>query len=350
MEFGRMNAVLGSTPNPLAPAVGLGPVIGAAFYIDPPTEIMNAGEFVLWRLTHLGVDSHAVHFHLFDVQVVNRVDWTNTIKAPYEEEFGWKDTIRTNPFEDIILALKPRAMNLPWSIPNSNRLLDVTTPQGSTVNFQPVLPPIGLPAVAQISNVMTNFGWEYVWHCHLLGHEENDMMRPVVLTTFGISGRVQSQNGNPIPNVTMTLSGAATRTTTTDANGNYSFTGFNDGTFTVTPSKTGFTFTPVNRTVTINNADVTGVNFTGPRTYSISGAVTTRNRRRGNPVPGVTMTLTGAANAVVTTNNQGNYTFNGLLNGNYTVTPTMTGRTFTPTNRAVTVNGNNVTGVNFRRN
>ena len=28
---------------------------------------------------------------------------------------------------------------------------------------------------------MTNFGWEYVWHCHLLGHEENDMMRPVVV-------------------------------------------------------------------------------------------------------------------------------------------------------------------------
>ena len=26
----------------------------------------------------------------------------------------------------------------------------------------------------------TNFGWEYVWHCHILGHEENDMMRPIM--------------------------------------------------------------------------------------------------------------------------------------------------------------------------
>ncbi len=25
---------------------------------------------------------------------------------------------------------------------------------------------------------MTNFGWEYVWHCHILSHEEMDMMRP----------------------------------------------------------------------------------------------------------------------------------------------------------------------------
>ena len=27
---------------------------------------------------------------------------------------------------------------------------------------------------------MTNFGHEYVWHCHILGHEENDMMRPIM--------------------------------------------------------------------------------------------------------------------------------------------------------------------------
>ena len=181
MEYGRMNAVLGSTPNPLAPTVGAGPVIGMARYIDPPTEVLNAGETVLWRLTHIGVDSHAIHFHLFNVQVINRVDWTNTIKPPYDEELGWKETIRTNPFEDIILAIRPVSMSLPFPIPQSNRLLDPTTPAGSTVNFLPVAPPIGVPAVAQTTNVMTNFGWEYVWHCHLLGHEENDMMRPLVL-------------------------------------------------------------------------------------------------------------------------------------------------------------------------
>ncbi len=27
---------------------------------------------------------------------------------------------------------------------------------------------------------MVNFGWEYVWHCHILSHEENDMMRPII--------------------------------------------------------------------------------------------------------------------------------------------------------------------------
>ncbi len=37
--------------------------------------------------------------------------------------------------------------------------------------------------VVTILNQMVNFGWEYVWHCHLLGHEENDMMRPLA---FGV--------------------------------------------------------------------------------------------------------------------------------------------------------------------
>ena len=181
LEFGRMNAVLGSTPSPLAPPVGAGPVIGAAFYIDPPTEILNGSETVLWRISHIGVDSHAIHFHMFNVQVVNRVDWTNTIKPPYDDELGWKETIRTNPFEDIIVAIRPVKMkNLPFALPDSNRVLDPTMPTGSLGNFMPVAPPPGFPGVAQTTNVMTNYGWEYVWHCHLLGHEENDMMRPIV--------------------------------------------------------------------------------------------------------------------------------------------------------------------------
>jgi hypothetical protein len=51
-------------------------------------------------------------------------------------------------------------------------------PQGSTGQFGGVDPFTNNPIT--VTNVMTNFGWEYVWHCHLLGHEENDMMRPIV--------------------------------------------------------------------------------------------------------------------------------------------------------------------------
>ena len=40
--------------------------------------------------------------------------------------------------------------------------------------------PQGNP-VAGIANDLVNFGWEYVYHCHILSHEEMDMMRPVSL-------------------------------------------------------------------------------------------------------------------------------------------------------------------------
>ena len=41
--------------------------------------------------------------------------------------------------------------------------------------------PQGNPLATPITNQTINFGWEYVWHCHILSHEEMDMMRPVSL-------------------------------------------------------------------------------------------------------------------------------------------------------------------------
>jgi len=77
--------------------------------------------------------------------------------------------------------------------------------------------------------------------------------------TYSISGTV---SGAVQAGVTITLSGAASRTTTTDASGNYSFPGLSSGTYTVTPDKSGNTFTPASVQVVITNASVSGINFT----------------------------------------------------------------------------------------
>lgn len=68
-----------------------------------------------------------------------------------------------------------------------------------------------------------------------------------------ISGKV-STNGVGVSGVTVTLSGAASRTATTDSAGNYAFSNLLAGIYTVTPSRTGFTFTPGSSTqsVTVN--------------------------------------------------------------------------------------------------
>ena len=70
---------------------------------------------------------------------------------------------------------------------------------------------------------------------------------------------------------TITLSGAASATTTPDANGNYSFTVLADGTYNVTPSNSSFSFVPASMSVTVNNANVAGINFvTGSGQLSVS--------------------------------------------------------------------------------
>jgi FtsP/CotA-like multicopper oxidase with cupredoxin domain len=175
-NLGRMNSILG-TELPATNAFIQTTI--PLMFIDPPTEILKDGEVQLWKITHNGVDTHAIHFHLFDAQLVNRVGWDNAVKPPDPNEMGWKETIRMNPLEDIIVALKPKSQDLPWKLPSSIRPLDVTMPVGSTGQFSNVDPFTNVPVTT--INAMTDFGWEYVWHCHLLGHEENDMMRPMVL-------------------------------------------------------------------------------------------------------------------------------------------------------------------------
>jgi len=162
--------------------------------------------------------------------------------------------------------------------------------------------------------------------------------------TFNISGAISPAAGGS--GASVTLSGAANATVTTDSSGNFAFTGLANGTYTITPSHTGYTMNPNSQSVTVSGANVAGINFTAATqsgsTFSISGTI--------NPVAGgsgATVILSGAASATTTANNTGAYTFTGLANGTYAITPSHAGYTFSPTSLPATINGANVTGVNF---
>jgi len=167
-----------------------------------------------------------------------------------------------------------------------------------------------------------------------------------VAVTYSISGQVTS-NGSGLSGVTMSLTGASSATTITDASGNYTFTGLDNGSYTITPSRTGFTVSPTSSPRTVSGADIPAVNFTATPvpavTYSISGQVTSN----GFGLSGVTMALTGASSATTVTDASGNYTFTGLDNGSFTITPSRTGFTFGPTSSPQTVSGVDITAVNF---
>jgi len=163
-----------------------------------------------------------------------------------------------------------------------------------------------------------------------------------VSATWSISGTLSPTGGGS--GATVVLSGAASASTVADANGNYSFTGLANGSYTVTPSKTGYSFTPANQSVTVNGANQTGVNFSARSTasWSISGTISPNSGGAG-----ATVALSGASSAATAADANGNYSFTGLANGSYKVTPSKTGYTFTPANQSVTVNGANQSGINF---
>ncbi len=135
----------------------------------------------IWKISHNGVDTHPIHFHIFDVQLVNRVGWDGQIALPEPNELGWKDTIKISPLMDTIVAVRPRAPGLPFGITNSLRPLNPAIPIDSAMGFNSVDWKTGQARPTPVTNILYDFKWEYVWHCHILSHEEMDMMRPIVL-------------------------------------------------------------------------------------------------------------------------------------------------------------------------
>jgi hypothetical protein len=195
-NFGRLIAQIGTElqTDPLTGAANTTNAATPLGYVDTPTDIISDGETQYWWIKNNDVDNHPMHFHLFNVQVVARVDHFNNtlIYAPQPDETGWKETVKNWPLEDVIVAVKPKTPALPFGLPKSVRSLDPTLPANapnSTFNrpgadlisafFQNDVV-TGLPIAGGVVNSSYDFDWEYVWHCHILGHEENDLMRPLV--------------------------------------------------------------------------------------------------------------------------------------------------------------------------
>jgi FtsP/CotA-like multicopper oxidase with cupredoxin domain len=322
--YGRMNATLGVempfTTNNIQTTIPLG-------YVDPATEVVPDGQVQIWKITHNGVDTHPVHFHLYNVQLINRVGWDGAIRPPEDNELGWKETVRMNPLEDAIVALQPKTQTgLPFTVPVSTRSMDVTQSAAATISVTNPLD--GNPV--SVSNAARSFGWEYTWHCHILGHEENDFMRPFILqvptavpaaptnvtaaatadlnsvlvsfvagpeaapnpdpaTSFRI---LRSDNGGAAVPVTTIYPGAAqgvASITVTNGGANYS------GTPTVTLSAPFTGFVNATATATVVAGVITAINVVNPGTGYLS-------------VPTVTITDTTGTGAAAVANFGYNFT------------------------------------------
>ena len=131
-------------------------------YMDNATEMFSAGQTVVWDIYNSTGDTHPMHFHLVNVQVLGSATFDNSIPniltftpssafTPPDPNYrGWKETVRMNPGQVTRVIMKFDLPAVPFTVPSSPRQ--------------------GLDGYH-----------EYVWHCHILEHEEHDMMRPLIV-------------------------------------------------------------------------------------------------------------------------------------------------------------------------
>jgi spore coat protein A len=133
-EFGRLETHLGTAAD------------GALDFDDPVTETPTVGTTEVWEIYNETADTHPIHLHLVSFLVLNRQRFQGTVgpngelsdikliggaRPPAPNEAGWKDTVQMRPGE-----------------------------------------------VTRIVMTFTRAGL-YVWHCHILSHEDHEMMRPL---------------------------------------------------------------------------------------------------------------------------------------------------------------------------
>ena len=166
--------------------------------IDPATEYADVAVEVaapslgdgtqLWRITHDGTQEHSVAFSGLQVQVVARGRREGRTLPADPRELGWKDTIRLDPLEWCLIALRPVVPELPFMLPASERLYDITRPDGAEGGFTELDPVTAAPAT--VVNSGGDYSWEYAWSIHLPGGEESHSSRPLVY-----SGGPQAPSG-----------------------------------------------------------------------------------------------------------------------------------------------------------
>lgn len=161
-------------------------------FTSPPTEFPLVGSTEQWDVVNVGGGAHQIHLHLIEFQVLDRqpinaaaynLRWqllngfrpitrpitvdpapylTGPAVPPDPWESGWKDTVRAPAgfVTRIVTRWAPQDIAGGAVAPGENRF--------------PIDPTASLP-----QDPFTQQG--YVWHCHILGHEDHDMMRPMPL-------------------------------------------------------------------------------------------------------------------------------------------------------------------------
>jgi FtsP/CotA-like multicopper oxidase with cupredoxin domain len=161
-EFGRLQPMLG-TAEPVTDITGA-TVTGSMPWHHPITENPELGATEIWEIYNTTADAHPIHVHLVHFDILDR--------APFAGDNISQDVLQhkgaiANGFrlENIVVD----ASNVRTSAPSEQAPKDMV---------------VAYPGeVTRIKMTFDKSG-RYVWHCHILSHEDHDMMRPFHVGTI----------------------------------------------------------------------------------------------------------------------------------------------------------------------
>jgi spore coat protein A, manganese oxidase len=129
-------------------------LLGMKHWDDPITEDPKAGTTEIWSFANTTGDVHPMHLHLVQFQVLNR------------QAFDVKSYLQTGKINYAGIPMPPESNERPaWK--------DTIKTYGGLITR--VIAKFDLPP-GTIAKPGDEF--RYVWHCHVLEHEDNEMMRP----------------------------------------------------------------------------------------------------------------------------------------------------------------------------
>jgi spore coat protein A len=157
-EFDRLKPMLGTVEN------------GVMEWMDDITENPMKDDTEIWEIYNETMDAHPIHLHMVHMQLVNR----QRFRAAVNDETG-----------------KPTGIHL---------IGNVIPPAADEIGWKDTY--VMMPG--EVTRIIAKFDLEglYAWHCHILSHEDHEMMRPYYV------GAMQQ----PVPVFTKTNIAAASRT------------------------------------------------------------------------------------------------------------------------------------------
>ena len=148
-SLGRLQTMAGIVDNS-RPALN-----GTLVFDDPITENPKVGDTEVWEFYNTTADAHPIHMHLVDFRIVNRQGFTGTITDKSNSDGSLGGVLDE---ASIRLVGKPR-------VPAASE-----AGMKDTAKMFP----------GEVTRVIANFNrpGEYLYHCHILSHEDHEMMRP----------------------------------------------------------------------------------------------------------------------------------------------------------------------------